>query len=363
MKNNSILTEQNRTASRFNNYDLLRIVSTVAVILIHVNWHYFSKYAHTPSLTPAYVIGSWINIITRFCVPEFVMISGAFNLKNQKNGSFATFYKKTSWKIGVPTAGAILLFLIFDEIRAAVIGSSIISPIKGIVTGMYYNLWFLYMLAGLYLMTPLIIQIRNSISDKAYTLVGTILMLWAIISQAVSDQKIAYAIGVVFAFLGYYIVGDLILNKITLQHKNIFYLGIVVGAFTLTFVARFLGAEYYLSNPYTNFFSPTIAIASICIFAVVKQVNIKHDYSWLSGKTFYIYVFHTITYLTIFKLIEDIEIKGAEELAAILLVLVATFFISLICSVLYDKFWKARDSWKNKWYLMKIWDRIGALEK
>lgn len=76
---NQKLTSSN--SNRLNNYDALRIISTVAVILIHVNWQFFWTKAATPSMSVNYIVESSINIIARFSVPAFVMISGAFNLK------------------------------------------------------------------------------------------------------------------------------------------------------------------------------------------------------------------------------------------------------------------------------------------
>ena len=88
---NQKLTSSN--SNRLNNYDALRIISTVAVIFIHVNWQFFWTKAATPSMSVNYIVESSINIIARFSVPAFVMISGAFNLKNKRNGEFANFFR------------------------------------------------------------------------------------------------------------------------------------------------------------------------------------------------------------------------------------------------------------------------------
>lgn len=342
--------------TRYNNYDLLRIISTIAVIFIHVNYQYFRNYSDTPSLSILYIIESLINIIMRFSVPAFVMISGAFNL-NIKNANAGEFYKKTTWKIFVPSFGAIILFLIIDEGKAILIGTSKFSPIKSIITGGYYNLWFLYMLAGLYLLTPLLVKMKQSISKKSYAISAAILMIWAVGSQAVSSERVAYAIGVVFAFLGYYVLGDVILNdELQLNYKKGLYFTVASIMFLITFIIRYMGVSYYLFNAYTNFFSPTIVIASICIFAGFKQIDVKRDLSWLSGKTLYIYLFHAITYRAIFKLLGNIQ--GSLELIAIPAVVVMTFAVALGIAIIYDRYWKSRTAWKNKWYSMDIWNKI-----
>ena len=70
--------------------DLLRIFSIFFVIMIHVtsiNW-----YTETPSSFDFNVL-NFYNGISRFCVPVFVMLSGAL-LLSKKNIDIKTFYKK-----------------------------------------------------------------------------------------------------------------------------------------------------------------------------------------------------------------------------------------------------------------------------
>ena len=340
---------------RLSNYDALRIVSAVAVIFIHVNWHFFSSRSKLPSLELNYLVESIINIITRFSVPAFVMISGAFNLRNEKNGNGLSFFKKSLWKIFIPTAMAILLFFLCDILKAVFFGWNLFSSVRRILSGGYYNLWFVYMLAGLYLLTPLTVKLKSVMDRTTYILSSVFLLAWAVVSQAVSNQRVPYAIGVVFAFLGYYLIGDVILNYAQLRHRPPFYFFIAGIMFVLTFIARFYGITYYLSAAYLNFFSPTVTIASVCIFAGVKGISLNSDLSWLSGKAFYLYVFHSIVYETILRIFAKTGIVG-HELLQIVSVVTLTFLVSLFIATVYDKFWKSRVSWKQKYDSMKIWE-------
>ena len=160
----------------------------------------------------------------RFSVPVFVMMSGAFNLRNKNNSNAGNFYKKTTWKIFVPAAGATFLFLVIEELRAAIQGTSKMVPIQMVAFCGVYNLWFVYMLAGLYLLTPLLIKVKEVVSRRAYVVICIFLMVWAVGSQAFSGEDISYSIGVVYTFLGYYILGDLILNEVKIKHKTVFLL-------------------------------------------------------------------------------------------------------------------------------------------
>ena len=356
------MTESNNTSNelqlnRFNNYDVLRIISTIAVIFIHVNWHFFSGRAKAPSLYTNFLVESIINIITRFSIPCFVMISGAFNLSKEANENFSFFYKKSIWKLFLPVALAIVMFLCFDIFKAIAFGYNIYYSIKGIFIGGYYNLWFMYMLAGLYLLTPFIVKLKKKLNTKTYIIASLFLLLWAVGSQAVSTEHVAYAIGVVFAFLGYYRVGDIILNYVDLAHKPYYYYAIAGFMFVLSFISRYMGVTYYLAAAYTNFFSPFITIASLCIFAAVKESPVQRDWSWLSGKTFYVYIFHSIVYSVIFNLF---DLLGIVDLEIIQIIIVSglTFGISLIIAVFYDKFWCSRITLKKKYDSLKIWNNV-----
>ena len=198
---------------RENNYDFLRALSTLAVIIIHINYQYFEKRAYDPIYSFYYCAESILNIITRFSVPIFVMLSGAFILNNKENQNFKYFYKKMSRRIFLPAVVLLVLFFIIDEIEALYTNHSYILPIKSIIIGNYYNLWYLYMLFGLYLLTPFIIRVKNSVEKHIFKISGYVLLLWAIISSATSNFRLAYDIGVVFAFAAYFILGNILYEE------------------------------------------------------------------------------------------------------------------------------------------------------
>lgn len=121
--------------NRENQYDLLRIIATIAVILIHVNYIFFQYHWMSPSLDSInYVVESFLNVVTRFSVPCFVLLSGAFILRDGRNRSFRTFYRKAGYKIFLPLLGVILFLLCLDEVYAAVGSHKFLSPFKGILT-------------------------------------------------------------------------------------------------------------------------------------------------------------------------------------------------------------------------------------
>ncbi|MDD3241038.1 MAG: acyltransferase [Lachnospira sp.] len=125
---------------RYNNYDLLRILATIAVIVIHVNYRYFAYRAYTPSMDKYYIIESLFNMVSRFSVPIFVMLSGAFLLHKESNGDAKAFYKKSCKKLLVPTLIVMAVFLLIDEISALRVGEvTLLTFIIGTILGYVYD--------------------------------------------------------------------------------------------------------------------------------------------------------------------------------------------------------------------------------
>lgn len=209
---------------------------------------------------------------------------------------------------------------------------------NGIRVGNYYNLWFMYMLVGLYLLTPFIIKLRDAVSEKIYIRFAVGMLVWAVVSQSLSGQLAAYEIGVIISFLSYYLIGDVILIYVELKHGTAYYFCIAVLMFALTFIARYRGSTYYMDNAYTAFFSPFIVVASICVFAGVKNIKVDRDVSWLSNKTFYIYMFHSVIYTVLVR--RAWPIFGAKHDSFQIIVIAAlTFILPLLVSIVYDSLW------------------------
>ncbi|GAB7265469.1 hypothetical protein DZS_24340 [Dickeya ananatis] len=89
---------------------IARIVSTFAVIVLHIS-------AYTVSLAELGSLSWWAGNIydslTRWCVPVFVMISGALLLSPDKNESLSFFYKKRMSRIFLSIGFLVRFFLFY----------------------------------------------------------------------------------------------------------------------------------------------------------------------------------------------------------------------------------------------------------
>jgi len=99
-------------------------------------------------------IGNLFDASVRWCVPVFVMISGALLLDPNKTEDLKTFYTKRLSRIVVP----ILFWSVFYQLwvmRSEGSTPSMVMAVRHLISGKsYYHMWFLYMIAMLYLFTP-----------------------------------------------------------------------------------------------------------------------------------------------------------------------------------------------------------------
>jgi surface polysaccharide O-acyltransferase-like enzyme len=156
-----MLTDE--TGNRTIWIDLLRTAATFGVIVLHVS---ASRWHDTPIKSFNWQAMNIYDSLFRWTVPIFVMISGVFHLRPIKEDiTFKEEMNVVSKKI-VRICCAIIfwgifynfinmfgkyiisrepLFVLFDIMK--IFGLTVLGPA-------WYHLWFLYMLIGLYLLTP-----------------------------------------------------------------------------------------------------------------------------------------------------------------------------------------------------------------
>lgn len=130
--------------------DNLRVVATFAVIMIHVaaqNWYSLDVNSFEWQVFNAY------DSVFRWTVPVFVMISGALMLGTDVE-------LKKLYTVKIPRL--LIAFLFWSLVYALIGGGSIKSILINVVCGKYH-LWFIYLIAGLYICIPVI---RKIVEDQ-----------------------------------------------------------------------------------------------------------------------------------------------------------------------------------------------------
>ena len=131
----------------------LRVMAILAVLAIHVSAPVYYDYGNIPDFD--WWIANVINAVSRFCVPMFVMISGALLLGRETNT--IDFYKKRGLRLLPAIIVWSALFAIFTILtHPEVLDYGLFSYLVGIVLEgkAYYHLWYLSMFACLMLFAP-----------------------------------------------------------------------------------------------------------------------------------------------------------------------------------------------------------------
>ena len=195
-------------------FDLVRFIATFIVVQLHVATPWLWREADVDS-------GFWITCLVfdtfgRVGVPIFLMISGALLLSKEE--TYGSFFKKrfvrvliplVFWTIIYETKIAIEFYINNPsaEFDVATLYTVLKNPIAGPV---YDHLWFLYMIIGMYLVTPFLRRIIPVLRKQdLFYLLG----LWIFSNIALpliynfSSFKLGLNIPVVTSYLGFYVLG------------------------------------------------------------------------------------------------------------------------------------------------------------
>ncbi len=285
--------------------DLIRVVASFQVILIHVSYPIFFKDELPPSSITA---ANFYDSFSRMSVPLFFMISGALLLGRQE--PITAFLWRRFVKVGVPVLfwSAFYLFWSVEAYRNGSMNALHItlSVLKAIYLGnLEIHLWFLYVLAGLYLVTPLLRLLVSSAShlDLAYF---TVLWLASTslteLAERLFGSPTAFEIPVASGYIGYFVLGYW-LSQIRLSRYTLWWVGwgVLCSVFAIFFGTIFLsaGAERIDFFLYSYFSFPTV-LASVCAFLLLKDFGQRINGGFLkllrvfSASSFGIYLVHIL---------------------------------------------------------------------
>ena len=199
--------------------DAARFFSICAVVLLHVAGVVLNR-------DPIGSLNWWAANVyesaSRWCVPVFVMISGALLLDPSKKESVSEFYKKRLSKILIPTLFWSCFFLLYGLQFGLAPGNPEFGKVP-LTTGKFlqkllmgephYHMWFLYMIVGLYFFTPVFrIVVSNStrsqlviFTSAALVLVGISFLFGRYAHNPANSFLASFVYYIPLYFLGYLI--------------------------------------------------------------------------------------------------------------------------------------------------------------
>lgn len=268
------------TTGRLLYADLLRALAMVAVIVVHVcgnNW---------PGMdvrSTEWQILNGFDSLVRWCVPVFVMLSGMFFLDPQRNVTYKSIFRKNLPRI----AAAFLIWSTFYALYTALLNSRAGTPdslwqiITNIAFG-HYHLWFIYMIMGLYLITPILRLFIKGASRRDLEYFLLLYFVFTLFLPMFNGTQVGQVVsGVVYrldlkmlgGYIGYFVAGYYFKTyDFTPKVKKLIYAAGILG--TLWTWGMTVVASLDWNAPNETWFlyvTPNVAMMSVGIFLFFKE--------------------------------------------------------------------------------------------
>jgi len=284
--------------------DYLRVFATLAVMILHIS---AQKWYTTDVNSFDWKTFNFFNSIVRWGVPVFVMISGALFLN--RDLSVQKIFSKYVLRL-------LLAFGVWSAIYAGFAEGDTLTRAGMLLEG-HYHMWFLPMIAGLYICLPFIKAIISSEKRLQYYLALAFLFAFvkpemlnlagdfASVSllrnvQIIHKQADNMNMQLVLGYASYFVLGYY-LDKVNLSKTKriaIYLLG-AVGFATTILLDLFVALKTQKScGTYYNYFTVNVLLESIAVFTWVKYRKGKAKTQPLIGKlsklSFGAYLVHTL---------------------------------------------------------------------
>lgn len=244
------------------NLDIIRCIAIICVICIH-SMGKLNESIDIPTIELNYIIHLFLSSIIYMGVPLFVMLSGALLLG--KDDEPHDFLKKRFKRILIPFFIWSIIVFCLDKITNhqpfSIIDLTTEFSIKFLTNGVHGIYWYIYMLAGLYLLTPILQKVFRNISPELCNYTIILITLFIVIQKITPSiyEKESLLLKYFFPYLiylGYYIGGYYFYTyanklryfpKITIYCFFVFYLlGIlnIIKPFT-TFPLQFFQSLFF----------------------------------------------------------------------------------------------------------------------
>lgn len=338
---------KNRLENEIVYFYYLRVFAAFAVIILHIssqNWENVD--VHSLEWTIFNIFES----LVRWCVPVFVMISGAIFL--DRDIKIKNIYSKYILRLIISFSVWSFVYLLFQSIiNKSNSNIELISIVYG-----HYHMWFVLMIIGIYICIPIFKLIIENREITIYFLMisfiisflnpslliladdlgnNTIKML---VSMGVSFIN-SLNINVVLGYSSYFILGYIInITDFNKKQRTCIYLIGIIGLLFTGFADYFIAiktgepCDHYYGN-----FSVNILFESVAIFVLFKYADLKKNnfVCKLSKYSFGAYMVHAL----IIELLDEIcglNTLSIRPIFSVLILSIIVFLISFILSAILN---------------------------
>jgi surface polysaccharide O-acyltransferase-like enzyme len=254
--------------------DLIRTVAIVGVLLLHAANDLTNQVVNTLEIFRWCTVDVYQSL-GRVGVPLFVMLTGVLLLTPRlKPESMRSFFKKRWVRVGIPFIFWAVIYFLWDFL----VNHQTISAdniIQGLLTGPYFQFWYIYMLLGLYLLTPLL---RVVMAHADRSVLRFSLLLWFIgsamlpVLALLTPYHLDANVLLIPTYVGYYLLGAYLINFETLHIKRSYLAALMAVGVALTAIFTYVlaagpgGATMFYFQDYS---SGTMMLTSAALFLLL----------------------------------------------------------------------------------------------
>ena len=328
--------------------DIVRIVAILTVVMIHCSTSFVTHY---PLFTYEFISGNLFDGISRIGVPLFLMVSGALFLDEQKEVTFKSILSKNIKTLAIITiTWAIIYSVVYNVILPVLTNENISAKnaIGGIITG-HYHMWYLYMIMGLYIITPflkkfvckenkqmVLLFIIISFCFQFFTPIINIICQLGLDISIINVWMRKFQLDFFGGYITYFLVGWYIVH-IGIKQKwitrVIYFFGVASIIFTVLYV-HFTG-DY--DNAYSYLGVP-VFVYSISVFLAINNIDWKlkeksiNRLTKFSKLTFGVYIVHVLVITVYRRLFPYSRYSVLYIVVCFVVVVCSSFFVSYIIS-------------------------------
>ncbi|MCR5845534.1 MAG: acyltransferase family protein [bacterium] len=347
--------------------DVLRTLAIFSVVVIHVaanNWYSVDIASLDWQAFNAY------DSLVRWSVPMFVMISGALFLDPDREVPTRRLYKKNVVRIVVAFIVWSIAYVLFGMYVTDSIHTK--SEIFAHLVKGEYHLWFLWMIVGLYIVTPILRRVTSSPKATRYFVIVALIFSFCIptieelassllpvldieqLSKAFSSLSKAYGqmrFHLTLWFVAYFVLGYYLSQKSygKGQRGVLYVLGIASFAFIVLY-SRFISLQTGEAYGFYDWMLLPVMLEAAAIFVFFKQVGDKRSaraqggeetlavrvFKFISVRSFGVYLVH-IMVLRLLMMLTPLNPVAINPVLSVPLIAIIVFAISLAISALLHR--------------------------
>lgn len=260
--------------------DALRVAAAFTVVWLHISAGVVSTHPDAHRL--AWWVGNVADAFSRWCVPAFVMISGALLLAQPCEAAPLHFYRRRVGRLIVPLVFWTVFYIAFRAFQDG--HFNVLPAAQSIVQGKpYFHLWYFYMLMGLYLVTPFIRPLIATGSRQLTGVAVVVLFLMAsahsTVASLVGGRPAATFLAIFPSFIAYFVAGHYLRAlSVRIPRVTLVIVAVSCGALIALGAGVLLGSLGVSGvRVMYGYLNPLVILMSLAIYQIALQMPLQMD--------------------------------------------------------------------------------------